>query len=158
MTKSTCDSKKTKRKKKETQKFIGTAPGTKLHRIEFIETHKYVNGVRNEKGGPLVIRAMDDYEKNFLANFNATYEHGQRNEDFLSLSQEERSEIDARDYDRKNDLYFVAKSSGNLIQYDLHEYDKLTSEAEKDISLEDLDLNYLDKKPQKCKRRRRVKI
>lgn len=158
MTKSTSGSRKKRQTKKNREKFLAAAPGTKLHRVEFIETHKYVNGVRNDKGGSLVIRALNEEEKAFLAKFNATEEHGQRNEDFLSLSQEKRSEIDARDYDRKNDLYFVAKKSGNLIHYDLGEYDKFESEAEKDISAEDLKLNYLEEKPQKSRRRRVKKV
>lgn len=153
------DSEKIKRKKQKKQqnKFLATAPGTKLHRIEFIETQKYINGVRNELGGELVIRAMNEEEKDYLAWFNANFEHGNFKNDVMELSPEERSEIWAKDYARRIDLYFVAKSSGNLIQYDLHEYDKLISESEKDISLEDLKLNYLEQKPQKVRRKRRVK-
>lgn len=157
MTKSMSDSRKKKQKKKQTEKYLATAPGTKLHRVEFIETHKYINGVRNERGGELVIRPLDESEKDYLAWFNSTFEHGVRNEDFLALSPEERSDIDHQDYARRSDLYFIAKSSGNLIQYDLHEYDKLTSEAESDISAEDLKLNYLESKPQKVRRKRVTK-
>lgn len=157
MTKSTSDSKKTKRKKKETEKYLATAPGTKLHRVEFIETQKYINGVRNERGGEIVIRALNDSEKEFLANFNKTFEHHNFSEDFFELSEDEKHEIYTQDNIRRRDLYFVAKSSGNLIQYDLHEYDKLTSEAETGISLEDLKLNYLEEKPKKVRRRRLVK-
>jgi hypothetical protein len=158
MTKSTSDSRKKKQQRKKTEKYLATAPGTKLHRVEFIETQKYINGVRNERGGELVIRALNEEERAFLAKFNSTFEHGNFKDDFLELSSEERSEINHQDYARKSDLYFIAKSSGNLIQYDLHEYDKLTSEAEKDISAEDLKLNYLEQKPKKVRRKRVVKV
>lgn len=161
MTNTTSGSKEKKRKKKAGEKFLATAPGTKLHRVEFIETQKYINGVRNERGGELVIRALNDEERDYLANFNRTFEHANfdNNEEFLNLSAEERSEIDHQDYARRMDLYFVAKSSGQLISCDIPEFDKITSEAEKDIEWEDLELSHLDnKKPKKELRRRRVKV
>lgn len=152
MTKSTSGSRKKRKEKKDREKFLATAPGTKLHRVEFIETHKYINGVRNERGGELVIRALDEDEKEWLSKFNATFEHGNFQDDFMSLSDKERSEIEAQDYDRKTDLFFIARKNGALINYDVQEYDKFVSEAEKDISAEDLKLNYLDKKPKKVRR------
>jgi hypothetical protein len=154
MTKSMSDSRKRKQKKKKTEKFLATAPGTKLHRVEFIETQKYINGVRNERGGDLVIRSLNEEEKAWLANFNSTFEHGNFKDDFMELSPEQRTEINHQDYARKSDLYFKAKSTGNLIAYDLCEYDKFETEAEKDISLEDLKLNYLQNKPKKTRRQR----
>ena len=161
MTKSTSDSaKKKKQKKKETEKYLATAPGTVPSRIEFIETHKYVNGVRNERGGDLVIRALNDEEKAWLANFNKSYEHDnyKNDNDYLSLSPEEQKEwqreSSLRNNARNRDLYFKAKSTGNLVQYDMNEYEKLTSESEKDISGEDLKLNYLEDRPKKVRRRR----
>jgi hypothetical protein len=158
MTKSTSGSKKAKRQKKERHKFLATAPGTKLHRIEFIETNKYVNGVRNERGGEKVIRELNDSEKEWLANFNATFEHGNFKDDFFDITDEVESEINAQDYSRRNDLYFIAKTSGNLIAYDLMEYDKFESEAEKDISAEDLKLNHLEGKLEKVSKRKRKKV
>lgn len=100
---------------------------------------------------------MTDDEKAYLAWFNANFEHGNFKDDFMELSAEQRSEVNHQDYARKMDLYFLAKSSGNLIAYDLNEYDKLTSEAEKDISAEDLKLNYLEQKPKKVRRKKSVK-
>jgi hypothetical protein len=155
MTKSTSVSRKKKRQRKDKQKFLATAPGTKLHRIEFIETNKYVNGVRNERGGEKVIRALNEQEKEWLANFNATYEHGNFKEDYFNLTEDEKSEINAQDYSRKNDLYFVAKKSGALIHYDLMEYDRFESEAEKDINHEDLKLNHLEGKVGKISKKRK---
>lgn len=157
MTKNTSGSRKSRKQKKERQKFLATAPGTKLHRVEFIETHKYVNGVRNERGGELVIRSLNDEEKEWLAKFNATFEHGNFQDDFMSLTPKQRSEINAQDYDRKNDLFFIARKNGALINYDVQEYDKFASEAEKDIAHEDLVLNHLEQKPQKVRRKRIVK-
>jgi hypothetical protein len=158
MTKSTLGSRKAKRKKKDREKHLATAPGTKLHRIEFIETHKYVNGVRNERGGEHVIRALNQEEKEWLAKFNATFEHGNFKDDFMSLTSEQRSEINAQDYDRRNDLFFITRKNGALINYDLQEYDKFESEAEKDISEEDLKLNYLEEKPKKVRRFRKKNV
>jgi hypothetical protein len=155
MTKSTSDSRKKQRQKKESRKYLATAPGTKLHRVEFIETHKYVNGVRNERGGELVIRALDESEKEWLSKFNATFEHGNFGEDFMELTPKERSEVNAQDYDRKNDLFFIARKNGALVNYDLMEYDKFVTEGEKNISMDDLKLNYLEtNSPKKVKRKR----
>jgi hypothetical protein len=154
MTKSTSGSRKTKRQKKNKEKFLATAPGTKLHRVEFIETQKYVNGVRNERGGELVIRPLDQTEREYLAWFNANFEHGNFQDDFMELTPEQRSEVNAQDYDRKNDLFFIARKNGALVNYDIGEYDKFIAEAEKDISMEDLKLNYLTEKPKKVRRKR----
>lgn len=155
MTKNTSDSRKKKQEKKKQNKFLATAPGTKLHRVEFIETQKYINGVRNERGGEYVIRPLNEEEKEWLAKFNATFEHGNFKEDFLELTEEQRSEINHQDYARKSDLYFTAKTSGNLIAYDLMEIDKISYEAEKTIEWDELKLDYLEDKPQKTKRKRR---
>lgn len=142
-------------KKRKNDKFLATAPGTKAHRVEFIETQKYINGVRNERNGPKVIRPLNEDEKEFLSKFNATFEHGNFDDDFLSLSEDQRSEINHQDYARKMDLMFVAKKAGQLITYDLGEYDKLTTEMETGIEPEDLLNEHLVDKPKKSLRIRR---
>lgn len=101
------------------------------------------------------MRPLTEEEKEWLSRFNATFEHGDFNEDFMELTPEQRSEINAQDYDRRNDLFFIAKKNGALIHYDIPEYDKFVSEAETDIAEEDLKLNYLEEKPKKHKRPRR---
>lgn len=100
------------------------------------------------------MRPLNEEEKEFLACFNAAFEHHNFKDDFFDISDEEKRELYNRDYERRSDLYFHAKSSGNLVYYDLHEYDKMVTKSEKDISLEDLKLNYLEDKPKKVKRKR----
>lgn len=125
--------------------------------MEFIETDQYINGVRNERGGEQVIRPLNAEERDWLARFNATFEHGNFQDDFMSLTAKERSEINAQDYDRKNDLFFIARKNGALVNYDLIEYDKFVTKAEKDISAEDLKLNHLENPSPRRVRKKRNK-
>jgi hypothetical protein len=69
----------------------------------------------------------------------------------------QRHEIYDKGNARRNDIFNVAKASNRLIAYGSQEFDKFTSEAEKDISPENLALNYLVKKPAKKVTRRRKK-
>lgn len=143
--------KKNKNKSASTKaRYLAHAPGTKQHRKEFIETSAYINGVRDynakgERKGEQVIRALTKEEKEWLANFNAAYEHGVR-EAGENLGVKDWTEIDHRDYARKMDLMFMTRKDGKLIAYDLHELDRVTSEMEKDIDAENLQLEFKPRK------------
>lgn len=70
---------------------------------------------------------------------------------------EDRQEIYNKNYERVNDIFNVAKASGKLISYDLPEFDKFSSKAEKDINPEHLVLDYLTRSPAKKKMPRKKK-
>lgn len=69
----------------------------------------------------------------------------------------DRRVIFKKGYDRREDIFNVAKSSGALISYDLPEFDKFSSKAEKDINPEHLVLDYLTRTSAKKKMPRKKK-
>lgn len=69
----------------------------------------------------------------------------------------DRHEIFNKGNQRKEDIFNVAKASGKLISYDVPEFDKFSSKAEKDINPEHLVLDYLTRTPAKKKVPRRKK-
>ena len=70
----------------------------------------------------------------------------------------DRKEIYKKNNDRKNDIFNVAKASGKLISYDLPEFDRFSSRAEKDINAEHLVLDYLTRSPAKKKVPKKKKV
>lgn len=71
---------------------------------------------------------------------------------------EDRREIYKKENLRNNDIYSKAKASGRLISYDLPEFDKFSSRAEKDINAEHLVLDYLTRSPAKKKVPKKKKV
>jgi hypothetical protein len=69
----------------------------------------------------------------------------------------DRREIYTKSNRRREDIFNRAKVTNNLISLDLPEFDQFTSRAEKDISGENLVLDYLKKPVKKVVRRRRKK-
>lgn len=69
----------------------------------------------------------------------------------------DRREIYKKENDRNNDIFSVSKASGKLISYDMPEFDKFSSRAEKDINPEHLILDYLTRSPAKKKVPRKKK-
>jgi len=54
------------------------------------------------------------------------------------VTDEERHELFDRDYERRMDVFNNAKITDSLVMYDINEYDKFSTEAEKDINPEDI--------------------
>lgn len=69
------------------------------------------------------------------------------------VTDEERSELYGRDYERRMDVYNTAKISDNLVLYDLNEYDKFSTEAEQDINPENICMEHLHYVPQKKRKK-----
>ena len=69
------------------------------------------------------------------------------------VTDEERSELYGRDYERRMDVYNTAKISDNLVLYDLDEYDKFSTEAEQDINPENICMEHLHYVPQKKRKK-----
>lgn len=61
----------------------------------------------------------------------------------------ERHEIFNKGNQRREDIFNIAKITGNLISYDVPEFDMFTVKAEKSINPENLVLDYLTRKPAK---------
>ncbi len=70
---------------------------------------------------------------------------------------EDRKEIWIKGNQRREDIFNIAKITGNLISYDVTEYDSFTTKAEKSVNPEHLVLDYLIKKPAKKKVARKKK-
>lgn len=71
---------------------------------------------------------------------------------------EDRREIFTKGNRRKADIFTVSKAAGKLISYDIPEFDKFSSKAERDINPEHLILDYLTKSPAKKKVPRKKKL
>ncbi len=193
-----------KRRKKYNPLNKYGAPAT---RKDFIETD-YVNGVENDRGEQ-VIRPLNQYEVEWLAQFYSETEHesfvkteemelvedlynvicrelrqakktGATTETILELKEKseaqykklvqlrtetntfypedsDRREIYKKGNHRRDDIFNVAKASGKLVSYDVTEFDKFTTKAEKSVNAEHLVLDYLTKKPVKRKMVRKKK-
>ena len=70
----------------------------------------------------------------------------------------ERREIYKKGRQRRDDIFNVAKASGKLVSYDVTEFDKFTTKAEKSVNAEHLILDYLTRKPAKKKVVRKKKV
>lgn len=81
-----------------------------------------------------------------LEEKTAEIENLRENLNNFYTKEEDITEIFARDYDRRMDVYNNAKINDQLVMYDLDEYDKFSTEGVKDIDAENVDYSYVSRR------------
>lgn len=102
------------RSKQLKNKYKKLAKKHKDYKATFNEDHPEVLQVKKEL----------EAERELLGNFN--------------YKNEDRSKLYNKDYIRREDLMSVSKAMGDLINFDIQEYDKFTYQAAKDLDPEHL--------------------
>lgn len=104
-----------------------------------------------------MLETRDEFDPQILAQRQAIEKLRAETGTFY-VTDEERQAIWTNDNARGRDLFNLAKTSNNLVYVDVTEYDTFVSEANRDISAEDLKLNHLTNGAKKNVKRRKKSV
>jgi hypothetical protein len=133
------------RREKEKYPALKKRFNTKI-RQDFIESEEYINGVKDAKG-ELVIRPLNDKEKEFLNRFNAetvVTSFKKDGKDFYFEDDEMRKELYRENNRRNRDLFSAMKVEGRLVHFNSDQFDMITAQKLDHIDPEALILHSLD--------------
>lgn len=134
-----------KKKRRSSKKLAALDPRyNTMTRQEYMDAHRYMDGVRDKDGNEL-IRPLTDDEKQWLNKFYSEYYNANLKRDGSDLHDTEdeavRKDIYHHNNARNRDLHGQAKKTRKLDNFDIDEYDRFVSERIRGLDTEHLMLH-----------------